>query len=238
MSRRNGGRNRRAPPARSLDPFASLGALYAWRANDAVDNGSVTTSIPNYIGATKTLPRQGSAGQAIKAASANLGGQLAITMSGPGEGYGNVSLWGAAPTDVTIVSVARIAATTVGLSSITVAGAVNSGMSQLDIAGTKSRKVATDASTAVTLPASVVWISVFTAEGISSYVNSKTAATAATAGALAGTMFHLGVLDSGTTFVFDGQWATTAIWNRALSAAEAALVLDRLGAKYGIAISP
>lgn len=240
MSRRSG-RSRRdgSAPSRWSDPLVALGADRAWRADDAIDNGSVTTSLPNYIGTALPLPRQGAAGQAIKAASANFNNRLTIACAPAGLGYGATAL-GVAPTNFTMVTVGRYAATGVGMSALTVAGAINTGLAQLHLTGAvNSRKVAADVAVAVAPPVNVVHVSVWdNASNVRNYTNSKSAVSASIGGALAGTDLHLMCLSSSNLLVLNGEWARSAYWTRALSAAEAGFLLDRLGAYYGVAISP
>jgi hypothetical protein len=113
------------------DPFVVLAADRAWRADDAIDNGSVTTSLPSYVGPALSLAAQGT-GQAVKAASANLGGRLTIASVGTPQargGYGAVALASAPSGAFTIARVARVTAVTGGLDALTVGGALNSGLS-------------------------------------------------------------------------------------------------------------
>lgn len=238
MNRRNIRNRRTIGRAWIQDPFAVLVADMAWRAEEATDNGSVTTGLVNYVGASLTLPRQGT-GQAIKAASALLNNRMAIAFA-PTAGlgaYGNVVALGASPTNFTVATVGRYTTANRGLFALTAAGAANSGVSLLQLTGTSARKITTDASAAGAAPRTIVQVAVFTAAGITNYVNSFTAVTASLASALAGTSIHIGGITTSDVFVLDGLWATTAYWTRALTAAEARFALTHLGRKYGVAIA-
>lgn len=239
MSRRPcGRRSRGAFRAGNPDPFLTLAASYAWRADDAVDNGSVTTSLPNYLGPTLALPRQGAAGQAIKAASANLGGRQSIAFAPAGLGYGNVvAFGGVAPAACTFATVARMAITNVGLVAVTVGGTVNTGFAQLHLTHAESRKLTNGITQAAAVPVNAVFVSVFTGTTITTYLNTKTGTSGAVGGALAGTSIHLGALNSTNIFTLQGEWATSAVWDRALTNAEVGALIDHLGAHYGIAIA-
>jgi hypothetical protein len=222
----------------ATDPFVALNADRAWRADDAVDNGSVTTSLPNYVGSLLSLSAQGT-GQAKKAVASALGGRLAIscaTTAGLGA-YGNVDAFAAMPASFSVATVVRFASNSRGAMAVTVGGTINTGVSQIQTASTASVKVASSATSAGGAPASRVIVSVFTAAGITSYVNSLTPATASVAGALVGTRLHICGIASSEVFVLDGLWATTGYWARALSAIDAAFVLTQLGRRYGVSIS-
>lgn len=227
MNRRSG-RNWR-------DPLVALGAAYAWCADDAIDDGSVTTTLAPYIGPV-SLAAVGT-GQAIKAMSANLGGRFAVACSGTGSYSGVLP---AVPAAMTIVSVVYLTAANEGLFATTAAGAINTGTSQL-LAGTvlRVRKLAADiGGIAIGSPLAVIQVSALNAAGGTNYVNSRTGSTTAAAGALAGTTVHVGGLDSANTFALVGAWARTGIFTRALSASEVALLLTGYGANYRIAIAP
>jgi hypothetical protein len=219
------------------DPFLAMAATYAWRADDAVDNGAVTTSIPNYVGPTMSLPRQGAAGQAVKSVSAALNSRQSIAFSPAGLAYGNVAIFSAAPASVTIASVVRVSATNCGWAATTAAGAPNTGTSQLHISQFESRKAAVGSAVVIAAPANAVIVSVITAAGIATYANSRTPVSADSAGSVAGTTWHLGALDSANTFTLNGEWATTGVWNSALSHPEVVQLLVELGRGYGVTIT-
>lgn len=227
------------------DPFVALAFDRAWRADDAIDNGSVTTSLPNYIGPALSLPAVGT-GQAIKAASASLGGRRSIAFTaGAAGGYGNVVALGGAPTDFSMISVYRyVSSVNRGVAALTVAGAVNSGLSQIVTTTTretsKAFKVGNAALCAATLvaPQTMVQVSVWTAAGASDYSKTRTAGVLVAAGALAGTTFHIGALDNSSSFVLDGEWATTGYVARALSVAEINFALTMFGRYYSVTIAP
>jgi hypothetical protein len=220
------------------DPFVALAADRAWRADDAVDNGSVTTSLPSYVGSPLSLTALGN-GQTVKSPSADLGGRLAIACDGlpASNGYSAVALAGS-PTNFTVARVVRITADNSGPDALTDGGAVNTGVSSLYVAGDmRSRRVSTDASSPQTLPLSMVVVSVYTTSGFSSYVNSFTPVTSADAEAFVGTTFQVMSLSLGGLLTMTGQWATSGYWLRALSQAEVINVLRNLGLYYGIAVS-
>lgn len=213
-----------------------LGAAYAWQADNAADNGTVTTSLVPFIGSV-SLPVLGT-GQSIKASDANLGGRLSIACAGTGS-YTAV-LFGAAPTAITVVTVARLTAANEGLSALTTGGTINTGVSQLLAAGTlRTRKTFVDCGAlAAVQPISVIQVSVVDAAGGTNYVNSFTGSTTAVAGGVAGTTFQIAALDSVNTFPLVGSWAMTAVFLRALTAAEVAVLLRYLGSRYAVAIAP
>lgn len=223
------------------DPFYLLAADRAWRADDAADNGSVTTGLPSYIGPALTLAAQGT-GQGIKAASSSLGGRLAIPSIGAGGtrgGYGAVALAGAPATAITIARVARVTATTAGLDALTVDGAANSGLASFYQTTTVFfRRTTPDLQVAIAQPCNIVSLTTWTATDITAYVNSLTPATTANAVAFAGTTIHV-MNDSGagTAYVMDGEWATMGYWLRAVTPAEASFVMLSLGRRYGVPIS-
>lgn len=220
------------------DPAYRLQARNAWRADSAVDNGSVTTSLPSYLGSSLSLAAHGT-GQSIKAISAALGGRYAVSFNGnaAANGYGAVAL-GGAPTEFSIACVATIAATNTGTCALTDAGAVNTGVSQLMIGtANRGRKVTTDANKTVDpLPKAVVLVTVATSAGVEHWANSYSQTTATLAGALVGTTFHVGCLATAGTFTHSGLWAYAAIWTRALTKGEAGFALRSLGHAYNIAI--
>lgn len=240
MMRRAGHTGRRGLRSGSyVDPARTLNASGAWRADESVGNGSVTTLIPPFWGSPPPLSASGT-GQSLKAASSNLNGAFSITCNGVGAsgGYSAVVL-GGAPTVLSVLTVARVTATNSGLYALTAAGSVNSGVSQLYFSGTlKSRKLAVDVTgTAIATSFNVVQLSLFSAAGVTHYVNSLTPVTVAQAGALAGTTMSAAVIDSAGTFTLTGEWSYMAYWLRALSSEEARLAMNTMGSKYGITIS-
>jgi hypothetical protein len=239
MSRRNDRRGERGGPwsGTNQDPFVVLGAERAWRADDAVDNGSVTTSIPNYVGASLPLGRNGT-GQAIKAATATLGGRLAIACTAGARGYGNDVVYGAAPAALTMVSVARVTADNGGVWAVTVGGVVNTGQSGLMAGTQRTFKTASSAQSALAFPLSFVQVSTFDGANFTDRTNRFTATTTALAAANLGTNLRLMELDSGGLFTLQGAWATFGYWPRVLTASEIAFVMTRLGSRYGISIAP
>jgi hypothetical protein len=241
MSRRGGRRDRpRRWPAIYQDPLVTLAFDRAWRADDAVDNGSVTTSLASYIGSATPLAANGT-GQAIKTRSANMNGNYSVAFDGQAAtgAYAAVALAGA-PTAVTVVSVYRIGLSNpnAGMSALTAAGVVNTGISQLQSSNQQiSRKgAATDASTTVVTPGRFVMVTVADANGVASYVNKRTPATAAGVAPLAGTTFQVGSLNSANLFTLPGEWSVAAYALRALTADEVAFVLYMFGLKYRITI--
>lgn len=224
---------RRASPS----VFVSTGATAVYLAEHASDNGSITTALNNYIGTATPLLAQGT-GQGVKRASAYFGGRPAIPFAGgsAANGYGAVVL-GGAPSEFTSVTVALVSGDNSGLCALTNAGAVNSGnATMVASAVNRARKVSADAQRAGAVPSVVVLVGVFDAAGAALYATRRTADTVVSAGALAGTTFHVGTLSTSGTFTLTGEWAMSAYWTRALSAAEVALVLDELGDQYDIAI--
>jgi hypothetical protein len=239
MSRRNARTRRNTRLTTSFpDPFLALAAERAWRADDALDNGSVTTSLPNYIGAALPLANNGT-GQAIKAANVNLNNRMAIvSAAGAARGYGNDVIYGAAPAALTIASVVYVTATGSGWTAITAGGVVNSGQAQLYGTPTvRSRKQGTDAIATLALPVRLVQVSVYTATTFTDYSNSLTGSANSLPLALAGTNLRLMELDAVGTFTLAGAWACMGYWTRALSAGEIYLTMRSLGRMYGIAIT-
>lgn len=239
--RRIGRRNaRRRPFAPALDPFRQFAADRAWRADDAIDNGSVTTSLPNYLGPALALAPQGT-GQAVKALSANLGGKYSIACDGltASSGYSAVALAGA-PTSFSIASVYYLAAVAVsGVSALTAGGVALSGVSQYRNTTLRSEKLGSDALSAITPPIAVVQVSVYTATTVLHYASRYTAVSASIAGALAGTTFHVMCRASNASVPspMTGEWASAGYWTRSLSQAEVAGVLRGLGRRYSVAIA-
>jgi hypothetical protein len=231
---------RRADPPSSLqigpgDPISALGASLAWRADDAVDNGANTTSIPSYIGSL-TLTRDG-VGPGVKTTSTNFVG-LQSLLFGAAAQLSNAS-FGAVPAAVTVVTVCRPTASAAGFHAITVGGTVNTGNSSLyDASETYAQKISTPAKTAFTVPNKVILVSVFDAAGIKNYTNSYTPVEVASAGALAGDTFTLGALSTSGIYTLTGEWRTTGYWPRALRPSDVALLIDALGAREGITILP
>lgn len=243
MSRRVGRRSGRVALFRTYaDPFVALSADRAWRADDAIDNGSVTTGLASYIGPALTLAQNGT-GQAIKSVSANFAGRYSVAFNAQAAtgAYSAVALAGA-PTSFSIASVYRIGVSNPnsGVCALTVGGTVNTGVSQFQTSNQQvSRKAAAiDANTTVVTPGQFVMVSVFDASGVTSYVSKRTPVTAAGAGALAGTTFQVGSISSANLFTHNGEWATTGYWTRALTSAEAIFALTMLGRRYRIAIGP
>lgn len=241
MSRRSNRRSGRGGQSRPRrDPFAELGADRAWRADDAVDSGSKTTSIPSYIGPSLSLAAFGT-GQAIKAASAAFPGRQSITCDGlaASNGYGAVALAGA-PTALTIASVVRVTAANGGIAAVTDAGTVNSGEAHFyGAAALRARKFAApNADVVIAAPFNAVVVTVWDVNGTTHYVNSATPVVAASVAALAGTTFQIMCLSSAGSTVLTGEWLTSGYWERALSSSEATRLLTLLGAKYGVAITP
>jgi hypothetical protein len=244
MSRRPGRCARRMllPAFRTYytDPFVKLGADRAWRADDATDDGSVTTGLPNYIGAALTLTRQGT-GQSIKATSANLGGKRTIAVNGSDAagGYGAVALAGA-PAAFTIVMVCYLAAVAnQGLSALTVGGTVVTGVTQHRVTTIRSSKTTADATSAFTAPGPLILASVFVSAGIKHYATRYTSVDVASAGALAGTTFHVMCrsANASSPLTMTGEWRKTAYFARALSASEVAFALRMLGREHNVAIA-
>lgn len=223
------------------DPL--LGSDYAWRASDAADNGTLVTSIPAYIG-TAVLALSSGSGQPKKASSANFLGHQVLPCNGGGT-YTLASMLGAAPAGITIASVFRTSSVNRGVCALTVGSGANSGTAQYRTSSGSPIIGAPKASTFTcqkTLPGSdpvsVVAVSVVDASGVTLYANSATPATSAVAGALAGTTWTLLGLSPTGTFTYDGEWVTTGIWLSALSGVQALAILNALGAKYGVTISP
>jgi hypothetical protein len=224
-----------------IDPFPVLAADRAWRGEDAVDNGSVSTAWPNYWGAPLSLPVSGS-GQAIKARSADLGNQFAVGFNGlAASGSFSAVALASPPTGFTAACVFRVGTTNpnASIAALTAGGTINTGVSLLHNGGnTIARKGAsTDATTAISTPRSFVIVSVFDAAGVATYVSKLTAVTAVGAGDLAGTKIHIGgINDSGSYAPMIGPIAAFGYWTRALSATEAAFVLTQLGREHKVAI--
>ncbi len=222
--------------SRRLDAASRLGASHAWRASDAANDGSVTVRLQPFLGRVQ-LQLVGT-GQSIAASDANLGGMPSIACAGTGS-YA-ATLFGSAPAAITVATVAYLSAANEGLSALTLAGALNSGVSQLLAAGTlRTRKTFVDCGAlAAAQPIAVVQVSVVNSTTGTNYVNSYTGSSTAVAGGVAGTVFHVGALDSANTFALAGSWAYTAVFPRALSASEVGAVLRDLGSECGVAIAP
>lgn len=235
---RNGRRSsrRRSVPGGFIDPFVALEADRAWRADDGIDDGTVTTALANYIGAPLLLPTTGT-GQPIKNHSANFGNARSITFSPGQRGYGNVVAFAVAPTAITVASVVRVAAINRGWFAVTNAGATNSGFAQLFFSNPKTRKLAVDADGAGSQPLNLIQVSVFTASGITDYSNAITGVTTASAGALVGTTLHLCEVDAAGTFAHSGEWVTGGYFLRALSAKEIAFAMRQWSKRYRISIA-
>jgi len=242
--RRGGRRNSRRPVALGRrDPFVQLAATRAWKADDAVDNGSVTTSLPSYVGAALSLTAHGT-GQAIKAASPQLGNMRAIAGDGvlASGGYGAV-IYGAAPLDLTLASVVYVASAAManGLANVTVGDVAVSGVDHSYSTGPNGIRCRKTGGPVVDVtaiaPRAYVLVTIFSATSTTSYVNSLTPVSVADATAVGGTKLNVMCLavNSG---VLQGSWATTGYWTRALSAAEAVTVMTLLGQRYGVAIAP
>jgi hypothetical protein len=228
----------RAP--RFVDPFIALSATRAWRADDAIDNGLVTTSIPAYVGSAMPLLAFGT-GQSIKAPASELGGRRAIACDGlaASDGYGAVT-FGAVPAALTIASVAYVssAAATQGIAASTVGAGALTGCAQaysVGAAGIRSRKLSA-ADVVGLAPRAFVVVTVFTATQTINYVNSLTPVTVADATPLAGTTFNLACLADGSS-VLSGKLARAGYWERALSTAEVTLTLLQLGAHHKIQVA-
>lgn len=224
----------------AMDPFAYFGFTNAWRADDATDNGSKTTTLPSYIGASLTLTAQGT-GQAIKAASSNLNGKQSIACDGNNAsgGYSAVALAGA-PTAFTIVTVCYLAnVANMGISALTVGGTVVTGVTQHRVTTIRSSKTTADATSVISPPIALVLASVFDSAGIKHYASRYTSVDVASAGALAGTTFHVMCrsANASSPLTLTGEWATTGIATRALSAVEVAATLLALGTRYGVSIA-
>jgi hypothetical protein len=235
---------RRTGRRTATDPFVALGADYAWRAADAVHNGVTTTSLPSYRASLTLLPDVGiGAGQVKPAVSANLNGQMSITWSSAvAYGYSAI-LPGSAPTAYTAVHVYR--PTSAGMDDaahgLTVGGAFATpghsyatGLSpNLMVAG----KSANNSVVVGAAPVNIVAACTYTTTATAVYANSYTAQTLADAGTLTGTTFTIGAMDAQGTFVLDGEWCTSGIFLRVLSAQEVATCLRMLGAKYAVTIA-
>lgn len=140
---------------------------------------------------------------------------------------------------MTVISVWRISATNAGLHAITVSDAVNTGNScYLDLGNISAQKLAVPLAQAQAVPIKLVSASVFTAAGITHYVNSLTPTSSAVVGALTGDKFTLGAITAVGTYVATGEWRKTAQWDRALSNAEVGAQLAVLGTQEGIVIAP
>ena len=224
----------------SGDPFFHLGFHRVWMADDTVNNGSVTLRWDNYMGPSLPLFRQGVAGQGVAKRSTALGERRSVAFTPAALGYGNVEILPAAPTAVSMVAVGRYAATGVGMSALTTAGTINTGISQLHLTGAvNTRKVASDVAVAVAAPVTVIHVGVWdNASNVRNYTNSRTAVSASIGGAVAGNVIHLGCLSSNNLLVLNGELALVGYALGALTAADAAFLLDALGDFYGIAISP
>jgi hypothetical protein len=243
MSRRNARHSRRNGGTAGggvADPFVVLGFDRAWRAEDAVDNGTNTTALPSYIGSALSLAAFGT-GQAVKAASANFPGRHSIVCDGlaGSNGYGAVAL-GGAPTSLTIASVARITAVNGGIAALTAGGTVNSGEAQFYASTTlRARKFGSpNADVTIALPCKVVTLTVFDVNGTTHYVNSLTPVTAASVAALAGTTFQVMALASAGSLVLTGEWCTSGYALRAFTPTEAASWLTLAGLRYGVTVAP
>lgn len=221
------------------DPFLGMGFDYAWRAEDAADNGSLTTSLVPYIGRGTLLP-QGT-GQVKRATSANLGGRQSISVDGVAAtgGYSAVLL-SRPPVGLTVVTVCYLAAVAVsGVCAFTVGGAALTGTSQILASTMRSQKLNTDALSVVTTPVALVLATVCTEAGVAHYHSRVVPVVSVQSGSLAGTTFHVMCRASNASVpsVMTGEWATTGIALRPLGKSDISIVMSRLGAKYGIAIA-
>jgi hypothetical protein len=214
----------------------AMGASVAWRAEDAVDNGANTTTLPSYVGSVP-LTRDAT-GHAVKAVSAFFTGRMSVTFAGgdPVRGYSGTLAVG---TGATIVSVVRVTAAAAGTHAMTVAGAINTGNSSAVAAGsTHAQKIVTAASKAFTVPGKLILVTVFDAAGAANYTNSYTPVTVTSAGALVGDTFTIGALSTAGDLTLTGEWRCTGYWPSALSAAEVGGLLTALGQREGVTISP
>ena len=233
MRRDTGRRSRYYSGGGVRDPFAAHGATYAWRADDAIDDGANTTSLPSYIGSL-TLTRD-LAGVSVKAPSANFGGK--VTLSGDGFGSGYSGAFTVSPA-MSFVSVWDPADNATGVSAVTLAGALNTGCNVFYTNNQLyARKVVSD-NIAVLSTVKMIVVSVFDVDGSTLYANSYTGTTQPIAGDLVGNTITLLGLSTAGSYALNGEWRTTAYFNRALTAAEAADLLGALGAEYGVTIAP
>jgi len=241
MTRRPGAdRRQSAAVLRSSDPFKRFAFDLAWRPNDAVigtgPDAGLIVSWPSYIGALTLAP--GGTKKSAPTADAALNNQLSIASAG-GVGY-SAAL--ATPTNLTLVSVGRWAAASSGLICTTVGGTVNTGCAHFyqSGAGFASRKagLATVTDATVIATQAIVVLSEFTPAGVTHYVNAKTGATVAGAGALAGDQFRAFDISSAGVFGLVGALSLAGIKAGLLAnAAERAYLLDSFGATYGRAIA-
>ncbi len=221
-----------------IDPAILLNATNAWRADDATEALGQTTSLVPYVGALTLLPD--GATQAAKTISANLNSQLVVPFTSAAPGYaGALSVAGN-------MSYAIIARATVanpnagGFHSHTIGTVVNSGNSSFEYAGDfYARKMTLGmATTPASLPINFVLIAIFTPTEIQLYQSAYTPVNVLDAQAITGDTFRIGALDNSATYAFNGEWAWTAVFNYALSASNAAVILNWASSRYGIAIAP
>ena len=226
------------PPVRSaggsIDIVRTLGADYAWRAAE----GSNALLSP-YIGSL-ALSKFG-AGQSAPAPSAALNGQLSMACAAANLGYGASDGGADAAFSIVTVGVNASPGASAGFAATTAAGfGVNSGVSQFATNSTIfSRRGAplVDATSVKLTPYSFVVLTIANGAGVTGYHSKLTPVSTALAGAVASdSKLIMGLSNAG--FGMIGEWALTAMWRRALSGAEAALLLAQLGARYGVTIGP
>lgn len=226
MSRRFGHRT---------NPFYALDADFAWRAEDAYDNGSVTTVLAPYIGEVSLT--KDAAGQAIKAGTTNFQARKSISFDGLSGGY-SAALLSSAPPYFTVASVLRFTAANSGMYALSAGGVVNTGNSAYyDAGGIHGRKVVSDAVEALAHPLRLVIVVTLDSDGVTLNANRYATQSTAAAGALAGTVFTIGALDSSSTFTLAGEWVETGCWLRKLRASEIRYLMTDLGAEHEISIA-
>lgn len=239
MGRRDGGRGGRRTTSslKVLDSAAAivLGAVSEWVAADAVVVGTVT-SVPNRVGGGPALTPTGT--PAAPVVTAQLGGRPSLL------GRYSAALTLTTPAGVTVAMAGYESTSSVSaLIALTAGGVVNSGQSAFRSAdAVTARGGANDVSVASADPIAAVWISRNVVGGPNTIRQSALTATVGTgtAASLATTnKVWISSLDDGGTFHSATlRWARVAVFDRALTDAEASFLMLSWGQVYMLPIAP
>ncbi len=224
--------------ATAPDSGFATGAVLGFRPDEAVVSGGEITSWPSYIG-NVTLTPNGTARPA-PTVRAEFGGRLVV-----GAASGGVySASHAAPAAYSVLSVFRTGAGNAGCWAHTNSGAADSGQSafRLSTNNVYLRNQGGDATAAGAADTVLIALHTFSVGQASSLrVNALTPVAAPVAPVINGDTLHLFALSAANGTPLAGGSAAYGIarwllWNRVLSAQEAAAVLNYYGAYYGVTI--
>lgn len=242
MSRRSNSRRAAGRSGALPDPALLMGAVLAFRAEDAVVNAGLVDSIAPYVGAVSALPS--GTKKAAPVSDALMGGAQTI----PSAGEPGYTVAYTAPTAMTVIGAWRYTAGNHTFYAHTVGGSVNTGQAVfkqgtalnhrssgggLAIPNGDVAQVVADSALSV-VTASVLSPGAQVAGRLNSVTPSLSSSNVIS---LAGGSLRLMDISSAAGYPLTGAFGCITVWDRVLSANEIGYAMAIYGRKYGITVA-